>query len=131
MIRTASIEVLDESECRTLLRNRTLGRVGVRHGEELLILPVYYAVVDDMIVFRTAAGAKLDAAVLGETVAFEVDQGSPGWSVLVHGRAREIRSPDENAAARSVLGGDWPTGERERLVAIPIERVTGRRLHTP
>jgi nitroimidazol reductase NimA-like FMN-containing flavoprotein (pyridoxamine 5'-phosphate oxidase superfamily) len=130
-MRTASIEVLDESDCRTLLRNRTLGRIGVRHGEELLILPVYYAVVDDMIVFRTAAGAKLDAAVLGAMVAFEVDQGSPGWSVLVHGRAREITSQEEEAKARSLIGGDWPAGERERLVGVPIERITGRRLHTP
>ena len=128
-MKTASIDVLQEGECRALLRTRTLGRVGVRHGEEILVLPVYYGVVDDRIVFRTAPGAKLDAAVLGMTVAFEVDQGSPGWSVLVHGRAEEIRLHDDEVKARTRLGHDWPAGERERLVAIRIERITGRRLH--
>jgi uncharacterized protein len=128
-MKTASIEILHEADCLTLLRGRTLGRVGFRHGEELLVLPVYYAVLDDKIVFRTAPGAKLDAAVLGMTVAFEVDQGSPGWSVLVHGRAEEIRSDEERVKARAHLGHDWPAGERERLMAIRIERVTGRRLH--
>jgi nitroimidazol reductase NimA-like FMN-containing flavoprotein (pyridoxamine 5'-phosphate oxidase superfamily) len=123
------LEVIDEAECLVLLRGRTLGRLGLHHGDELLILPVFYAVAGDRIVFRTAPGAKLDAAVLGTSVVFEVDQASPGWSVLVRGHAREITGHDDQVAARAQLGGDWPAGERERLVAISIERVTGRRLH--
>jgi nitroimidazol reductase NimA-like FMN-containing flavoprotein (pyridoxamine 5'-phosphate oxidase superfamily) len=128
-MKTASIEILHEADCLALLREGTLGRVGLRHGTELLVLPVYYAVVDNKIVFRTAPGAKLDAAVLGMNVAFEVDHGSPGWSVLVHGRAEELRSEDDQVKARASLGSDWPPGERERLTAIRIDRITGRRLH--
>ena len=67
------IDVLDRSECYTLLRTQRLGRVGVKLANELLILPVYYALLEDDIVFRTSPGTKLDAAVLRTTVAFEVD----------------------------------------------------------
>jgi nitroimidazol reductase NimA-like FMN-containing flavoprotein (pyridoxamine 5'-phosphate oxidase superfamily) len=125
------LDVLDETECRVLLRRRTLGRVGLQHGGEFLILPVFYAMVDDRIVFRTAPGAKLDAAVMGTAVVFEVDQAAPPWSVLVHGRAHEIREHLEQVRARSVLGNDWPAGERERLVAVTIERISGRRIPRP
>ena len=129
-MKTASIEILHEADCIALLRDQTLGRVGVLHGRELLVLPVYYAVLDDKIVFRTAPGAKLDAAVLGMNVAFEVDESvQPGWSVLVHGRAQEVRSEEEQTKVRACLGHHWPAGERERLIAIRIERISGRRLH--
>ena len=79
------LQVLDEAECYLLLRSRTLGRVGVRIADHLSILPVYYAVMDHDVVFRTAPGTKLDAAVLTTVVVFEVDNVSPGWSVLVRG----------------------------------------------
>ena len=77
------LDVLDEPECRQLLRDRTFGRVGVQIGTELAVLPVYYAIVDDDIVFRTSPGTKLTAALVGARVAFEIDNPSPGWSVLI------------------------------------------------
>jgi uncharacterized protein len=122
------IEWLDETECYVLLRGRTLGRVAVKLAEDLVILPVYYAVMDDDIVYRTAPGTKLDAAVLRTKAAFEVDGASPGWSVLVRGHAEEIRAPAEQQRARQLLGNDWPAGERDQLVRIRAEQVTGRRL---
>ena len=125
------LEVIDRAECDLLLRGRTLGRVGVKIADNLVILPVFYAVLDDEIVFRTAPGTKLDAAVLGTRVAFEVDGTAPGWSVLVSGHAREITDAKELEHARTRLGGDWPAGERERLVAISLDDVSGRRLPGP
>jgi nitroimidazol reductase NimA-like FMN-containing flavoprotein (pyridoxamine 5'-phosphate oxidase superfamily) len=122
------IEVLSAEDCHTLLRSRTLGRVGVKLADELVVLPVFYAIFEDDIVFRTAPGTKLDAAVLGTKVAFEVDDPVPGWSVLVTGHAEELRHPDEQYQARARLGHDWPAGERERIVRIRAEKVTGRRL---
>jgi uncharacterized protein len=122
------ISVIDEAECYVLLRGRTLGRVAVKLADDLVILPVYYAVMDDDIVFGTAPGTKLDAAVLKTKIAFEVDNGSPGWSVLVRGRAEELRDGAAQARARTLLGNDWPAGERDQLVRIRAERVTGRRL---
>ncbi len=123
------LEVLRTEDCYLLLRSRSLGRVGVKLADELVVLPVFYALFDDDIVFRTAPGTKLDAAVLGTKVAFEVDDPVPGWSVLVTGHAEELRHPDEQSKARSRLGHDWPAGERERLVRIRAENVTGRRIH--
>jgi len=122
------IETLDEAECKLLLRDRTLGRVGVKLGDDLVVLPVYYAMLDGDVVFRTDPGTKLSAAVLGTRVAFEVDNASPPWSVLVRGHAHEIRDQEAKVAARARLGHDWPAGERDEIVRIEIERITGRRL---
>ena len=128
--RTGSGEVasLDEADCYIRLRSRSLGRVAVKLADDLVILPVYYAVMDDDIVFRTAPGTKLDAAALNTKVAFEVDGVSPGWSVLVRGHAEELREHDAQVHARALLGNDWPAGDREQLVRIRAERVTGRSL---
>jgi uncharacterized protein len=125
------LEIIDRAECDILLRGRALGRVGVKIADELVILPVYYAVVDDDIVFRTDPGTKLNAAVLGARVAFEVDGTAPGWSVLVTGHAREVKTLEKQQHARIHLGNDWPAGERDHVVAIRMENVSGRRLPGP
>jgi nitroimidazol reductase NimA-like FMN-containing flavoprotein (pyridoxamine 5'-phosphate oxidase superfamily) len=124
----ADVERIDRAECLRLLRNRTLGRVGLTRGNDIVVLPVFYAVVEDDVVFRTAPGSKLDAAVMKARVAFEVDSGSGPWSVLVQGFAEEIRDPKGGAQARARLGSDWPAGQRERLVRIHIDDVSGRRI---
>jgi nitroimidazol reductase NimA-like FMN-containing flavoprotein (pyridoxamine 5'-phosphate oxidase superfamily) len=125
------LQRIDEAECRVLLHSRTLGRVGIHIADQLAILPVYYAVMEHDIVFRTDPGTKLDAAVLGTRVVFEVDNASPGWSVMVRGHAQQIRDADDVARARTLLGHDWPAGEREQYVRIVAEQVTGRRLPAP
>ncbi len=126
----AGIDVLDRTECYRLLREGRLGRVAVRLTDELVILPVYYALLQDDIVFRTSSGTKLNAALLRTTVAFEVDHDDPGWSVLVTGHTQEVRGSAERAVARTVLGYGWPAGQRECIVRIRAEKVTGRRLRT-
>lgn len=124
------IDVLDRDECYKLLREQRLGRVGVKLADELVVLPVYYAVLGDNVVFRTSPGTKLNAAVLRTNVAFEVDCATPGWSVLITGHVQELRGADEGEAARRLLGSEWPAGERERIVSVRAEKVTGRRLRT-
>jgi nitroimidazol reductase NimA-like FMN-containing flavoprotein (pyridoxamine 5'-phosphate oxidase superfamily) len=122
------LDILDEADCYLLLRSRTLGRVGVHIGDDLAIFPVYYALTGKDVVFRTSPGTKLNAAVLGTRVVFEVDSASPGWSVLVRGHAHELRAQDEVVDARNALGHDWPAGSRECYVKVTGEQVTGRRL---
>src|SRR2546423_8069298 len=117
----AGLDVLDRTECYHLLRERRLGRVAVQLTDELLILPVYYTLLDDDIVFRTSSGTKLNAALLRTQVAFEVDHDDPGWSVLVTGHAQEVRGSAEQAAARTCLGNGWPAGQRECIVRIRAE----------
>jgi nitroimidazol reductase NimA-like FMN-containing flavoprotein (pyridoxamine 5'-phosphate oxidase superfamily) len=98
-------------------------------ADDPVILPVFYAMVEDEVVFRTDPGTKLIAAVLETRVAFEVDDRSDGWSVLVIGHSHEVRHPSpEMTAIPPPLGDRWPAGERERFVRIEIDRVTGRRL---
>ena len=82
------------------------------------------------LVFRTAEGTKLAAAV-GQQVAYEVDGYDPGsgeaWSVVVKGRAVEVRELHE---ALDVLGlplFPWHTEPKPRLVRIDPTGVTGRR----
>jgi nitroimidazol reductase NimA-like FMN-containing flavoprotein (pyridoxamine 5'-phosphate oxidase superfamily) len=125
---SSRVLTLDEADCRLRLRSRTLGRVAVKLADDLVIFPVYYAVMDDDVVFRTAPGTKLSAAVLKTKVAFEVDGAAPGWSVLVRGHAEQIHEHDQQVRARSLLGSDWPAGERDHLVRIRCEKITGRSL---
>ncbi len=126
------LDVLTTEECFDLLRRHSFGRIGLKIAEDLAILPVYYASAGEEIVFRTDPGTKLIAAVLDTRVGFEVDDRDDGWSVLVVGRAHEIRaeSPDSTEALER-LDEFWPEGNRERIVRIEIERITGRRLRRP
>jgi uncharacterized protein len=67
--------------------------------------------------------------VLESRVAFEVDDVNEGWSVLVVGRAHEVRTPSVAESLQSRLEAFWPGDERDRIVRIEVERITGRRLH--
>ena len=67
------LELLDEAECRQLLHEATVGRVGISRDALPVILPVNYAMIDAQITFWSAPGMKL--APLAQTVvAFEVDR---------------------------------------------------------
>jgi hypothetical protein len=122
-------DLIGTDQCVELLRAHSFGRVGVTIADEPVILPVFYALVDGEVVFRTDPGTKLIAAVLETRVAFEVDDAASGWSVLVVGHAHEMRSPSPAlTGAQSRLDDYWPSGERERVVRIEVEKITGRRL---
>jgi nitroimidazol reductase NimA-like FMN-containing flavoprotein (pyridoxamine 5'-phosphate oxidase superfamily) len=127
-VTSKGLQIIEPDECWILVRGRTLGRVGVTVADEIVVLPVYYGVLDRDIVFRTDPGTKLNAAVIGQRVAFEVDNPAPPWSVLLSGHAHEIRESSVQVQARSRLGIDWPAGERECLVRIEVDRISGRRL---
>lgn len=126
------LEPLSEEQCFELLRSGFLGRVGVSMGGTPVVLPVNYALLERDIVFRSAPGTKLSAAVLGTRVAFEVDDADPlyraGWSVLVIGHADEIRDEQTLAAARELPLRAWAGGDRDHYVRIEAEHVSGRRL---
>jgi len=123
------LDRLEANECIELLRRNSFGCVGMKMGDDPVVLPVYYAYLDGGVVFRTDPGTKLISAVLETRVAFEVDNPADGWSVLVVGRAHEIRSPSaEMTDLQGRLDDFWPSGERERVVRIESERISGRRL---
>ena len=82
------------------------------------IFPVRYAILDDNIVFRTAAGTSSAAAVQDAVVAFEIDDIDPwsttGWSIVVVGHAREITGPDQIARAERLPLNRWQHGASRR-----------------
>jgi nitroimidazol reductase NimA-like FMN-containing flavoprotein (pyridoxamine 5'-phosphate oxidase superfamily) len=133
MLFDAGLELLSEPECYDLVRSAAVGRVGVTVGALPVILPVNYACVGRDVVFRTAEGTKLRAAVDRAVVAFEVDAYDPlersGWSVLLVGEAREIVDPAEVEALEETGLEPWTDGAgRTHWVRLRPEFVSGRRI---
>ena len=67
---SADLEALVAGECWELIRARSIGRFAVnRSGACPLVVPVNYLVeADSSIVFRSSAGAKLNAATRGHPI---------------------------------------------------------------
>lgn len=131
------LEVLDTDECVRLLRTRSVGRIGISSRALPTILPVEYLVAQGHVLFRTGLGTRLDVATRDAVVAFEVDEfddaSNSGWSVVVTGVAGSWpegaglpAGPAELARLRR-----WDAAADEHLVAIPLDRVSGRRLRPP
>ena len=125
------ITVLDQHECWALLRSAEVGRLAVSILERPDIFPINHVVDRGRIVFRTAAGTKLAAAVLGRAVAFEVDGYDPikgeAWSVVVKGRAHELEAMHDLVDALDLPLFPWSAGPKPRFVRIDPDSVTGRR----
>ncbi len=125
--------ILSLDDCWEMLRNNEVGRLAVSIANHPDIFPINYVVDDDAIVFRTAAGTKLAAAVLGQGVAFEIDgyDGDAGeaWSVVVKGTAVEIEGwLDKDRAERLPLF-PWNSSPKFDFVRIDASEVSGRRFH--
>jgi len=127
------LEVLDESQCLTLLHTQRVGRLAVVHSGQVHVFPVNFSMVGRAIGIRTALGTKLEGADF-RPVAFEVDEidqvGRVGWSVVAKGIAQRVEDaldPVSVALAASELS-PWASGRRECLLAIHDARLTGRRV---
>lgn len=127
------IEVLSLAQCLTLLRSRPLGRLAYLDAGGPAIVPVNHLMDGSTVVLRTLAGAKLDAAIIGKPVAFELDDHDPvrgtGWSVLVRGRA-ELLDDADRIARYEMEFDSWaiPPGTEAAWLRIRAEEVSGRRL---
>lgn len=125
--------VLDEDECWRLLAEAEVGRLAVSIADHPDIFPVNHAVDARTIVFRTQAGTKLAAAVLGRAVAYEIDGYDPwsgdAWSVVVKGRAVELETLDQLLHAEGVKLFPWWASDKPRFVQIVPDEVSGRRFH--
>ncbi|MGI5413681.1 pyridoxamine 5'-phosphate oxidase family protein [Streptomyces chartreusis] len=124
---------LTPEECRALLSTHGVGRIAVTTPDgRPAIIPVNYEIVDDDIVFRTAPGSAVAAAV-GTDAAFEVDHmddaSSQGWSVLAVGPASAVTdTPAVRRLVQHAHTAPWAGGKREMWVAIRPVRLTGRRI---
>jgi len=126
----APMEHLTVSESWSLVRSMPVGRLAVVVEGKPEIFPLNHVVDQGTLVFRTAEGTKLAAAV-GHDVAYEVDgveqNGAVAWSVVVKGRAREVTRLHESLDALDLPLQPWHRGPKPRVVRIEPEEVHGRR----
>ncbi len=131
------LEVLGEPECWALLDAHHIARLAVCVANRAEIFPLNY-VVDRpeqgpaSLVFLTAPGTKLAGAVLGASVALEIDAADPllhtGWSVVVHGTAAEIETMDELVRAEALPLRPWGPSDKRNYVRVSVSDLTGRRI---
>jgi uncharacterized protein len=123
--------VLSAHESLALLRANVVGRLAVSITDHPDIFPINYLVDHGSIVFRTAEGTKLAAAVLGRGVAFEVDgyddTTGEAWSVVVKGHATEIEEMHELFEAAELPLFSWQAAPKHRVVRIEPVGISGRR----
>ena len=125
------INILDVDACWALLRSSEVGRLAVSIANQPDIFPINYVVDGQTIVFRTAEGTKLAAAVLGTAVAFEIDGYDTAlgeaWSVVVKGPAVEVENMYELFDAQDLPLVPWNAAPKHRFVRIVSAEITGRR----
>ena len=120
---------LSRDECRELLKRGDLGRLATAAGGEPDIFPVNYFSDGDRILIRTAPGTKLLELTVHSAVAFETDgyTENEAWSVVVHGRARQLDSQAEIDEADQTPLRPWIPTLKYRYVHIDIDALSGRR----
>jgi nitroimidazol reductase NimA-like FMN-containing flavoprotein (pyridoxamine 5'-phosphate oxidase superfamily) len=125
--------ILETNTCWELLRSSEVGRLAVAIHNHPDIFPVNFVVDHGTLVFRTAEGTKLAAAVLGESVAFEIDGYEPeageAWSVVIKGRAVEIERMQDMFEALDLPLFPWHAAPKHRFVRVVPDDVSGRRFH--
>jgi nitroimidazol reductase NimA-like FMN-containing flavoprotein (pyridoxamine 5'-phosphate oxidase superfamily) len=129
--RGARLETLTPAECRALLTRGGVGRVVFHDARGPVAFPVNYQMLGDDIVFRTASTSSVRAASYSERVSFEVDHIDDamreGWSVLVTGHARQVRT-DELPEVQQLGIEPWAGDERPVYMRIELRAVSGRRI---
>lgn len=127
------VEHMSPPKCRRLLAATEVGRVSVLVDSAPEIYPVNYALDGSGIVFKTARGSKLRAALRSPAVCFEIDgfdpEGRTGWSVMVKGMASEIVTPAELTAVDELRLDVWTVGHKDRWIRIQPDSITGRRIY--
>jgi hypothetical protein len=129
----AGLEILHLGDCFLLLKSVPVGRVGFIARDEVVILPVNFAVDGQDVVFATGAGSKLSSVEVGHYVGFEADSFDAGtragWSVVVKGFA-EVVTEDDEAARLDGLGlTSWGGAAGGRVwVRIRPVSISGRRI---
>lgn len=128
----AHLEHVDEPTCWTLVSGGGVGRVALsQHANRApVVLPVNFAVDGHDIILRTGTDGPLAAAAdSGAEIAVEVDHLDEtfreGWSVVLVGTARRC---DDWPTSESPV--PWAGGQRDLVVRIAVQTVTGRRIVT-
>lgn len=127
------LEVLGMTQCLSLLRSRPLGRLAYVAAGDPVVVPVNHLVDGTTVVIRSLAGGKLEAALTGRRVAFQLDEHDPargtGWSVLVQGTGEVIDDGSLIDRYDDQLDS-WAVGDSHEISWLRIvpDEIAGRRL---
>ena len=123
------VTILSVSESWDLLASAALGRVVTSVEGEPEIFPVNFVVQHRTVLFRTAEGTKLVSAAINSRVLFEADDhnASEGWSVILKGIARMIRTDEDHQEAERAQLLPWTATLKQHYVRIHPVSITGRR----
>lgn len=125
------LEPMRKEECLKLIDAGGVGRIAYTGADDLVVIPVNYCYLNDLIIFRTAADSAVAQYGLAP-IAFQidfVDEGfQDGWSVLVNGMVRPATAQETDAARDRVE--PWAGGTRDSYMAIEPHRTTGRRIRS-
>lgn len=123
------VTILSEHECWDLLKSVALGRLVTSVDGRPEIFPVNFVVQRRTVLFRTAEGTKLISTAINRHVVFEADEHNivEGWSVIVKGVARSLRTHEELEEAERAQLLPWTASAKTHYVRVLPEMVTGRR----
>jgi hypothetical protein len=127
---------LSAEECLSYLAETNLGRVAVCLDALPAIRSVRFGLALDGIVFRVAPESRLRRATFNQVIAFHADNGDreyrPQWAVNVLGTCREVSSPEQVDQLRNLDLLPWHgLTSSDVFMHLPIERISGERIHWP
>jgi nitroimidazol reductase NimA-like FMN-containing flavoprotein (pyridoxamine 5'-phosphate oxidase superfamily) len=126
------LAVLGRDDCLDLLRSHYLGRLGLSVGALPVVVPVNYAIDEDLIVICSEPGLKLEAARKGVVACLEIDDFDTmthsGWSVLVTGRLGELTDATAIRRAEHLPLVPWAPMSEPHYMTLSTELVSGRSL---
>ncbi len=128
----SGLRVMGLEECLSRVDEAPVGRLAFPLDGEIAVLPVNHVLDGVDICFRTAGGSKIQAAVDGDAVSYEVDAWDgarrSGWSVLVHGTATIVDDDAQTARLEAAAPPPWfdLDPEQTRWVRVSTRQVTGR-----
>ena len=127
---------LSAEECLSYLAETNLGRVAICIDALPAIRSVRFGLALGGIVFRVGPESRLRRATSNQVIAFHADNGDleyrPRWAVNVQGICREVGSPEQIEELRDLDLLPWhgPTSP-DVFMHLPIERISGERIHWP
>jgi nitroimidazol reductase NimA-like FMN-containing flavoprotein (pyridoxamine 5'-phosphate oxidase superfamily) len=123
------VTILSASESWDLLASVALGRLVTSVDGQPEIFPVNFVAQHRTVLFRTAEGTKLVSTAINNHVLFEADDHDvgEGWSVIVKGVARMLRTNEELAEAERAQLLPWTATLKQHYVRIQPVSISGRR----
>lgn len=131
-IREPSVEELSTSACWSLLRNIPVGRIALHGVDDIIeVFPVNFVVDHGTVVFKTAAGTKLELAHEHRPSTFEADHfdfyRGTAWSVVAKGQLEVIEGHEAIKDTSKVDVRAWQSGHKPTYIRFVPDLVTGRR----